>query len=239
MPCAGEGGESRDVSESGRETGDPQIVLGVLTSIERDSAITQRKLAGDLGIALGLANSYLRRCARKGLIKVSQVPLNRYAYYLTPQGFAEKGRLTAEYLSVSFNFFRRARGDCVALLQQCSDRGWRRVALYGAGELAEIAVLSAGEAGIEVACVIDRDAAGRRCAGLPVVADLTAARLAAGEAGLDGVILTDTLAPQLRFEELLASGPQHGLPACCILAPSLLAVSRTPIGAPADAEAAQ
>ena len=73
-------------------------MLGLLTSIERDSPITQRKLAGDLGIALGLANSYLRRCMRKGLIKMSQVPLNRYAYYLTPQGFAEKSRLTAEYL---------------------------------------------------------------------------------------------------------------------------------------------
>ena len=225
------------MSEPGRETGDPQIVLGVLTSIERDSAITQRKLAGDLGIALGLANSYLRRCARKGLIKMSQVPLNRYAYYLTPQGFAEKGRLTAEYLSVSFNFFRRARGDCVALLLQCNERCRRRVALYGAGELAEIAVLSAAEAGIEVICVIDPDAIGRRCAGIPVVADLMAARVAAGEAGLDGVILTDTIAPQSRFEQLLASAPRHGVPACCVLAPSLLAVSRMPIGAPSDAEA--
>jgi hypothetical protein len=125
----------------------------------------------------------------------------------------------------------------VALLQQCNERGWRRVALYGAGELAEIAVLSAGEAGIEVTCVVDADAAGRRCAGLPVVADLTAARLAAGEAGLDGVILTDTIAPQSRFEQLLATAPQHGVSACCILAPSLLAVSRMPIGAPSDAEA--
>ena len=225
------------MSEPGRETGDPQIVLGVLTSIERDSAITQRKLAGDLGIALGLANAYLRRCVRKGLVKVSQVPLNRYAYYLTPQGFSEKGRLTAEYLSVSFNFFRRARGDCVALLLQCSERGWQRVALYGAGELAEIAVLSASEGGIEVVCVIDPDETGRRCAGLPVVADLTAARLAAGEAGLDGVILTDTLAPQARFEELLATAPQHGVAACCILAPSLLAVSRLPLSVLPDAEA--
>ena len=237
MPRAGEE-EIRGVSEPGRETGDPQIVLGVLTSIERDSAITQRKLAGDLGIALGLANAYLRRCARKGLIKVSQVPLNRYAYYLTPQGFAEKSRLTAEYLSVSFNFFRRARGDCVALLEQCGERGWRRVALYGAGELAEIAVLSAGEAGIEVVCVIDPDNTGRSCAGLPVVADLMAAGVAAGEAGLDGVILTDTLAPQSRFEELLASAPQYGVPACCVLAPSLLAVSRMPISALVEAETA-
>ena len=83
------------MSEASRDPGDPEIVLGLLTSIERDSAVTQRKLAGDLGIALGLANAYLRRCVRKGLVKVSQVPLNRYAYYLTPQGFAEKSRLTA------------------------------------------------------------------------------------------------------------------------------------------------
>src|SRR5258707_7092430 len=187
---------THNVNEPGRETGDPEIVLGLWSSIERDSAITQRKLAGDLGIALGLANAYLRRCVRKGLVKMSQVPLNRYAYYLTPQGFAEKSRLTAEYLAVSFNFFRRARGDCAVLLHQCAARGWRRVALYGAGDLAEIAVLSAAETGIEVACVIDAQEAGRRCAGALVVADLTAAQLAAGPSGLDGIILTDTAAPQ-------------------------------------------
>lgn len=225
------------MSEPGREAGDPEIVLGLLTSIERDSAITQRKLAGDLGIALGLANAYLRRCVRKGLVKMSQVPLNRYAYYLTPQGFAEKSRLTAEYLAVSFNFFRRARGDCAVLLRQCSARGWRRVALYGAGDLAEIAVLSAGKSGIEVACVIDAGPPGRHCAGLPVVADLAAARLVAGPDMLDGIILTDTEAPQARFEQLLASAADHGFAADCIVAPSLLRVSTLP-ASPAVAEAA-
>ena len=216
------------MSDPGRETGDPEIVLGLLTSIERDSAITQRKLAGDLGIALGLANSYLRRCVRKGLVKMSQVPFNRYAYYLTPQGFAEKSRLTAEYLAVSFNFFRRARGDCAVLLRQCAQRGWRRVALYGAGDLAEIAVLSAGESGIEVVCVVDARQAGRRCAGLPVIADLAAARVAAGPDGLDGVILTDTEAPQARFEQLLADAAAHRFAAGSVVAPILLGVSASP-----------
>jgi DNA-binding MarR family transcriptional regulator len=224
------------VSEPGRETGDPEIVLGLLTSIERDSRVTQRKLAGDLGIALGLANAYLRRCVRKGLVKVSQVPLNRYAYYLTPQGFAEKSRLTAEYLTVSFNFFRRARGDCAVLLRHCAARGWRRVALYGAGDLAEIAVLSAGESGIEVACVIDAGEAGRRCAGVPVVADLAAARLASGPGGLDGIILTDTEAPQARFEQLAMHAAMHGFAADCIVAPSLLGVSAVPEVESAGAE---
>lgn len=209
-----------------QETGDPEIVLGLLTSIERNSAITQRKLAGDLGIALGLANSYLRRCVRKGLIKIGQVPLNRYAYYLTPQGFAEKSRLTAEYLTVSFNFFRRARSDCAELLQECAGRGWTRVALCGAGDLAEVAVLSAGESEIEVVCVIDAARAGGRCVSVPIVADLAAAQQ---HGAFDGVILTDTQAPQRRFDELIASGPAFGFSAVCVVAPSLLGISRMPV----------
>ena len=43
-----------------------------------------------MGVALGLANSYLKRCIRKGFIKITEAPANRYLYYLTPQGFAEK-----------------------------------------------------------------------------------------------------------------------------------------------------
>ena len=144
------------------EAGNPGVVLSVLTSIERDSAITQRKLARELGIALGLANAYLRRCVRKGLVKMRQVPINRYAYYLTPQGLAEKSRLTAEYLAVSLDFFRRARTDCATLFRQCEVRGWQTVALYGAGDLAEIAVLSADETTVEVLCVIDSGPPGAR-----------------------------------------------------------------------------
>ena len=67
-----------------------ETLLGVLNVIERDSQTSQRLISSELGVALGLANAYLKRCVRKGLIKISQVPRRRYAYYLTPQGFAEK-----------------------------------------------------------------------------------------------------------------------------------------------------
>jgi DNA-binding MarR family transcriptional regulator len=223
------------VSDPGHDGGDAKIVLGVLTSIERNSAITQRKLASDLGIALGLANSYLRRCARKGLVKISQVPLNRYAYYLTPQGFAEKSRLTAEYLAISFDFFRHARRDCAALLSYYSAAGWRRVVLYGAGELAEIAVLSASETAIEVTAVIDSSEVGGRCAGLPILATLAEAQQLAG--ALDGIVVTDTRAPQASFEALLDVAVAHGLAPACIVAPKLLGISliRVADGGPEEA----
>ena len=218
-----------------QETGDPGIVLSVLSSIERDSSITQRKLASELGIALGLANAYLRRCARKGLIKMSQVPLNRYAYYLTPQGFAEKSRLTAEYLAVSLDFFRRSRGDCVALFRQCEARGWRKVALYGAGDLAEIAILSASETTVEVICIIDSRLAGRRSGGLPVVPDLAAALTYDNNCGLDGIILTDTQSPQASFDSLSSLAELSGLPRHSVVAPSVLRIS--PVAAAIRGEA--
>ena len=74
---------------------DERIVLNLLNSVD-DGAQSQRRIAEELGIALGLVNAYLKRCIKKGLVKVSQAPARRYAYYLTPEGFAEKSRLTVE-----------------------------------------------------------------------------------------------------------------------------------------------
>src|SRR5882672_7546734 len=120
----------------GHEVDNERIVLGLLESVDRDGAQSQRKLAAELGIALGLVNAYLKRCMTKGLVKMSEVPTRRYAYYLTPKGFAEKSRLTVDYLTSSFEFFRRARADCSAVLNAATAQGWRRVALLGVSDLA-------------------------------------------------------------------------------------------------------
>jgi DNA-binding transcriptional regulator LsrR (DeoR family) len=134
---------------------DARIVLGVLDAVERDPVITQRSVASELGIALGLANAYLKRCVNKGLIKISQIPRRRYAYYLTPQGFAEKSRLTASYLAYSFSFFRQARSQCAMLFAEAAGRSQRRLVLVGKGDLAEIASLVIREFQLDIAGIID------------------------------------------------------------------------------------
>jgi DNA-binding MarR family transcriptional regulator len=151
-----------------REPEKDEITLGVLSAIEGDSAISQRTLSEELGVALGLANAYLKRCVRKGYIKIQQVPRRRYAYYLTPQGFAEKARLTGEYLSSSLQFFRRARGEMGDLMHECLARGFRRIALAGATELAEIATLTAHGLDIELVGVVHEEANGGSFCGLPM-----------------------------------------------------------------------
>src|SRR5579863_568950 len=118
-----------------------RIVLGLLSSVETDGARSQRHIASELGIALGLVNAYLKRCVKKGLVKVGSAPARRYAYYLTPQGFAEKSRLTVEYLAYSFSLFRRARSEYTEVLDLARARGFSRVVLAGISELAEIATI--------------------------------------------------------------------------------------------------
>ncbi len=202
-------------------------MLEVLSAVERDSRITQRSLSRDLGIALGLANAYMKRCAKKGLIKIRQVPLNRYAYYLTPKGFTEKSRLTAEYLAISFNFFRDAREQCTGLFEESAARGIRTLALAGDGDLAEIAVLSAADTQVRIACVIDGASANVRCAGRPVVADLKAAQALAAD-GLDAVVITDVRAPQVTYEAICDAAGKNGLATRNVLAPDVLRVTCRP-----------
>jgi len=168
------------------ESENARIVLGLLESVERDGAQSQRKLASDLGIALGLVNAYLKRCVKKGLLKIGQAPARRYAYYLTPHGFAEKSRLTVEYLSSSFSFFRRAREDCSSVLKAARARGWNRIALIGLSDLAEVATLCALEQGITIVAVIDTKAKSERFVGTPIVASIDAV-----PGGFDALVVTD------------------------------------------------
>jgi DNA-binding MarR family transcriptional regulator len=147
---------------------DEQIVLGLLRSVDRDGAQSQRKLAAELGIALGLVNAYLKRCVTKGLVKISEVPARRYAYYLTPKGFTEKSRLTVEYLSFSFEFFRRARAECSDAFLSAKACGWHRVALLGVSDFAEIAMICAHETGTKIVAVIDPQATQKEFVGVAV-----------------------------------------------------------------------
>jgi len=153
--------------------GQDELILGVLSAIERDACTSQRSISSELGVALGLANAYLKRCVNKGWIKVRQVPPRRYAYYLTAKGFAEKTRLTAEYFSYSFTFFRKAREQMSQLIAQCADRGWTRIAFAGASELAEVGTLCAHEYPVTLVGVIDRGRAGGAFCGVPVRATLS------------------------------------------------------------------
>ena len=78
--------------------------LTVLRYLENKQKISQRELSQNLGISLGKINFILKALIQKGVVKAKNFRNNKnkivYAYYLTPDGFNEKAKLT-------INFFKR------------------------------------------------------------------------------------------------------------------------------------
>ena len=129
--------------------------LLLLRELERDGRATQRTLATKLGVALGLTNLYLKRLARKGYIKITTIPRSRIRYLLTPQGFAEKSRLTYLYMQYSLSYYRNMRTRLTEMMAAFDASHGQRVVIYGTTELAELAYLSLREMNIDCVGFID------------------------------------------------------------------------------------
>jgi DNA-binding MarR family transcriptional regulator len=136
-----------------REQTGQRVMIHLLTEIERNPTLTQRDLASELGIALGLMNKYIKSCLTKGWIRASKVSPSRVKYFLTPEGFAEKSQMVGSYLSRSLTFFRESRLQCEVIFQSCVEKNYRCVALVGSGDVADIASLVAHGMGIDAKIV--------------------------------------------------------------------------------------
>ena len=134
--------------------------LKILEKVANDGTPSQRDLARDLNISLGLVNSFIKRLAKKGYFKIGHLPKNRVRYILTPRGIAEKSRLTYEYIQYSFKFYKDARQKLRDLYAELETQGVRCIVFYGAGDLAEIAYLSLQQSCIELVAVVDDGKAG-------------------------------------------------------------------------------
>jgi hypothetical protein len=172
-----------------REQTEQKVMVHLLSEIERNPFFTQRGLAGELNIALGLMNQYLKRCVTKGWIRASQVSPRRITYFLTPEGFKEKSHMVKDYLARSMTFFRDARAQCEEAFEHCKAQGWLKIALVGEGDLADIAKLVASSHEFSIEVVATKD-------------DLKK---------YDAVIITDVMNPQGTYDAIKHKVEYHRL----------------------------
>lgn len=189
--------------------------LDLLTAVERGEVVTQQMLRSELGVSVGLINALIKRAVKKGLVKVREAPYKRYAYYLTPHGFAEKSRLVANYLEYSLGLFRQARDQYSEIFRELRRRGQaRRVVLVGGGDLAEIAVLAAVGEEVTLLGIVDPGANVESRFGVRVGPSLAAFRDA------EVAIVTDLTSPQETFEVLRTQLPEGH-----VFAPEILRIT--------------
>lgn len=158
------------------------VMVRLLSSIDEKSEFTQRGLAKELGIALGLMNQYLKRCVVKGWVRGTQISPKRILYFITPEGIAEKGNMMKDYLSRSLSFFKEAKTQCQEAFDLCQEAGHTNIALFGSGDLADIAKLVGSSQKMSIT----------------IINDLKMAK------NFDTVIITDVHNPQRAFYDLRA-----------------------------------
>jgi len=179
---------------------DPQDLrsLQLLEEIDNNHSPSQRDLAQKLNISLGLVNSFIKRLATKGYVKITTIPRNRVKYILTPKGFAEKSRLTYEFIQYSFHFYKRAIRDIEDLLNDFQKRGVKKVVFYGANDLAEIAFISLRGTDIQLIGVAADQKQGKDFLGF-TVKSITELK----KAGVDRIIVTTIDSKEAQLDKLL------------------------------------
>jgi EPS-associated MarR family transcriptional regulator len=99
----------------------------ILKRLETDPDISQRKLAGELGISLGRANYCLQALVEKGLIKARNFRNSKnkkgYIYLLTPAGMEEKARMTVAFLRYKTQEYERLRKEIEDLRLEARQKG--------------------------------------------------------------------------------------------------------------------
>lgn len=131
-----------------------------MEAIAEDKPTSQRELSDTLQISLGMVNSFIKRLVKKGYCKVTTIPRNRAKYILTPAGAIEKTRLTYEYISISYHYFKTAKERLQGLYADLERQGATRVVFFGSGELADIALLSMTGTDVRLIDMVDPDREG-------------------------------------------------------------------------------
>jgi len=131
--------------------------LRLLEALEEEPQVRQVDLAVRLGVTVGTVNWHLKRLAAKGYIKVKRIGKWRWSYILTPQGLAEKARLTKAYIRQSMQLYRETRERAQRLLREVKRAGYSRVRLEGepGNELVDVCRLTCLEQGIRVVSPAD------------------------------------------------------------------------------------
>lgn len=144
--------------------------LQLLEEISRDSSASQRKLSERLGVALGVTNACLKKMAKKGHIKIKGINHKRISYYLTPEGFTEKTRLTYHFLEYTVHYYINLKKNISSKLTLISKDGVKKIVYYGAGEVMEVAFVTLHETEFELLGIIDddKDKQGKKMFGIAV-----------------------------------------------------------------------
>lgn len=146
----------------------------ILDLIEKDANITQREISKIIGVAVSMTNAYIENFVAKGLIKKKKHSTKTVEYFVTKKGLERRKLLNIWYLKSSHEVYLSAKDNIIKFLNQIINKGFKKILLYGAGEVAEIMLQVMNDDNqipLEVVAVIDdnKNRVGDKLVNIPII----------------------------------------------------------------------
>jgi EPS-associated MarR family transcriptional regulator len=109
------------------DTFNQEVRYRLLKVLSHDAGLTQREMAGKMGISLGKVNYCLSELARKGFIKIKRFKDSQnkfqYLYHLTPRGLEAKAGLTISFLKQKMSEYSKIKRQIKELAREIEGEG--------------------------------------------------------------------------------------------------------------------
>jgi DNA-binding MarR family transcriptional regulator len=104
-------------------------ITDVLTILDREDSPSQREIAKQTGFSVGLVNTLIKKCAKKGLVKIDRLNSRNIKYILTPEGIREKTQKTIDYIKRSYQAIQQLQNRVTELALKHSSEG-KKIFVY-------------------------------------------------------------------------------------------------------------
>ena len=131
--------------------------LDTLLELKENPSLSQRSLAHKLNISLGLTNSILQNLIHRGLIKAKKMTGRKILYLITPKGMVQATNFIYDRVRETQHYYQYAKDLLTTHFTNLYDKGARKAAIYGTGQLAEITYLSLLDSPLKLHSILTDD----------------------------------------------------------------------------------
>src|SRR5574344_697527 len=114
---------------------DLSILSDINTTLSQNPDATQRDIAAQNGLSLGMTNAILRRFSAKGWILTKQISAKKICYMLTPEGMQLLAKRSYHYIQRTFDVINEYRNAVMDFVQGKKDDGITEIILIGNSDM--------------------------------------------------------------------------------------------------------
>ena len=110
---------------------DVATLQNIADTLKEEPLASQRVLAENAGMSIGLMNAILKRFVERGWIMLTNVNLRKLSYAVTPAGIAELSARSQKFAKRTFEIANKYNEILCKVVSDASQKGKSTLVLYG------------------------------------------------------------------------------------------------------------